>query len=55
MYNGTTYPYSGAGGGGGYGGGGGAVQKYWQYADEYNKVDNGGEGGAGCVRIERIR
>lgn len=55
MYNGTTYPYSGAGGGGGYGGGGGAVQLYWRYADEYNKVDDGGEGGAGCVRIERIR
>lgn len=55
MYNGTTYPYSGAGGGGGYGGGGGAVQLYWQYADNYNKVDDGGEGGAGCVRIERIR
>lgn len=51
----THYPYSGAGGGAGYGGGGGAPQMTRFYAGNYYKVDSGASGGAGCVRIERIR
>ena len=55
VYSTTTYPYSGAGGGGGYGGGVGAVQLTRSFGGGYSPVDDGGEGGAGCVRIERIR
>ena len=55
VHNGTTYSYSGAGGGGGYGGGGGAVRSFRQYSGSYYKVDDGAAGGAGCIRIERIR
>lgn len=48
--------YSGAGGGGGYGGGGGAVRSSVSNASSgYVKGDDGAAGGAGCVRIERIR
>lgn len=54
-YNGSTYPYGGAGGGAGYGGGGGAIERYRSYAGDYFAVGSGGEGGAGCVRIERIK
>lgn len=54
-YSGTVYAYSGAGGGAGYGGGGGAPQSSRYYSGNYFKVDDGAEGGAGCVRIERIR
>jgi len=55
IYFNTTYPYGGAGGGAGYGGGGGRVEGYRQYAGDYFAVGNGGDGGAGCVRIERIK
>ena len=55
IYYNTTYPYGGAGGGAGYGGGGGAIEGYRSYASDYYAVGNGGQGGAGCVRIERIR
>lgn len=55
IYSSTTYPYGGAGGGAGYGGGGGAIEGYRRYSSDYYAVGNGGQGGAGCVRIERIR
>lgn len=55
IYYDTTYPYGGAGGGAGYGGGGGAIEGYRSYDDDYYALGNGGQGGAGCVRIERIR
>lgn len=55
VYDGAPYPYGGAGGGAGYGGGGGAIERYRSYASGYSPVGNGGDGGAGCVRIERIR
>ena len=54
-YNGSTYTYGGAGGGAGYGGGGGAIEGYRSYSSDYYALGNGGQGGAGCVRIERIR
>lgn len=54
-YDRTVYSYSGAGGGAGYGGGGGAPQESRYYAGSYFAVDDGAAGGAGCVRIERIR
>ena len=53
--NKTVYSYSGAGGGAGYGGGGGAPQTSRYYSGSYFTVDDGAEGGAGCVRVERIR
>ena len=55
IYSSTTYPYGGAGGGAGYGGGGGAIERDRSYAGDHYAVGNGGQGGAGCVRIERIR
>lgn len=55
IYSDATYPYGGAGGGAGYGGGGGAIERDRSYAGDHYAVGNGGQGGAGCVRIERIR
>lgn len=54
-YNSSTYTYGGAGGGAGYGGGGGAIEGYRSYSSGYYALGNGGQGGAGCVRIERIK
>ena len=55
VYNDVTHPYGGSGGGAGYGGGGGAIERDRSYAGDHYAVGNGGQGGAGCVRIERIR
>lgn len=55
IYSNATYPYGGAGGGAGYGGGGGAIERGRSYAGDHYAVGNGGQGGKGCVRIERIR
>lgn len=50
----TTGYYAGAGGGGGYGGGGGKPTAVRNDA-YYTGWLGAGSGGAGCVRIERIR